>query len=404
MFCGWLRNTFWIRIAWENFMCNHGRILSYAFCPKTMTPTRFSHLLRTYANYVFRKGKLELRKKTIFLGFRPTWCGTHQHAHIHHNNSSQKDQHCYIRKESSASHHGLHRCEQIPHCDIVEVPICEWGITIIVKFIIWSIITNDSDSYICVLSIWWRKRNGTQAICVCGLQVAPSWLWRRDIGIDGRFCSLWILTTKKGWRKSIIDAVLNRLIGELFIGVGQKGYPFCEVIFQTIMMCSIVRCVCVCVCVCVDLVSRGKGPFAERPDYRVLGFPCVLGVGGETLSPGWSEAWDFLLRESARQFFGHGESINGRRSPPKSKGEKQALLSLRLTGIRLWAQICTHLNFELRDCLITFPIFVLSQRLIARNVRELFSFNRGVSHLNEACRIDDVSRGSLSCYEILTNN
>ena len=75
-----------------------------------------------------------------------------------------------------------------------------------------------------------------------------------------------------------------------------------------------------------------------------------------------------------------------------------------LTGIRLWAQICAHLNFELHDCLITFPIFVLSQRLIARNVRELFSFNRGVSYLNETCRIDDVSRGSLSCYEILTNN
>jgi hypothetical protein len=51
-----------------------------------------------------------------------------------------------------------------------------------------------------------------------------------------------------------------------------------------------------------------------------------------------------------------------------------------------------------------FPIFVLSQRLIARNVRELFSLNRGVSHLNEARCIDDVSRGSLSCYEILTNN
>ena len=67
-------------------------------------------------------------------------------------------------------------------------------------------------------------------------------------------------------------------------------------------------------------------------------------------------------------------------------------------------QICVHLNFELRDCLITFPIFVLSQRLIARNVRELLSFNRVVSHLNEACRIDDVSRGSLSWYKILTNN
>ena len=65
-------------------------------------------------------------------------------------------------------------------------------------------------------------------------------------------------------------------------------------------------------------------------------------------------------------------------------------------------QICTHLNFELRDCLITILIFVLSQRLIARNVRELFSFNRGVSHLNEARPIDDVSRGSLLCYKILT--
>jgi hypothetical protein len=75
-----------------------------------------------------------------------------------------------------------------------------------------------------------------------------------------------------------------------------------------------------------------------------------------------------------------------------------------LTGIRLWVHICAYLNFELCDCLITFPIFVLSQRLIARNVCELFSFNRGVLHLNKACCIDDVSRGSLSCYEILTNN
>jgi hypothetical protein len=76
------------------------------------------------------------------------------------------------------------------------------------------------------------------------------------------------------------------------------------------------------------------------------------------------------------------------------------------TGIQLWAHniLCAHLNFELRDRLITFPIFVPSQRLIARNVCELFSFNRGVSHLNEARRIDDVSRGSLLCYKILANN
>ena len=48
--------------------------------------------------------------------------------------------------------------------------------------------------------------------------------------------------------------------------------------------------------------------------------------------------------------------------------------------------------------------YLASQRLIARNVHELFSFNCGVSHLNEACRINDGSRGSLSCYEILANN
>ena len=80
------------------------------------------------------------------------------------------------------------------------------------------------------------------------------------------------------------------------------------------------------------------------------------------------------------------------------------LFFLLLTGIQLWAHICAHLNFELRDCLITFPIFVPSQRLIARNVRELFSFNRGVSHLNKARRIDDVSKRSLLCCEILANN
>jgi hypothetical protein len=43
-----------------------------------------------------------------------------------------------------------------------------------------------------------------------------------------------------------------------------------------------------------------------------------------------------------------------------------------LTGIRLWAQICAHLNFELRTSLITFRIFVRCQRLIARNVADGF--------------------------------
>jgi hypothetical protein len=57
----------------------------------------------------------------------------------------------------------------------------------------------------------------------------------------------------------------------------------------------------------------------------------------------------------------------------------------------LWA---TFFN-ELRASLITFRLFVRRQRLIARNVRELFSSNRGVSHLNAACSFDMLSRGSV---------
>jgi len=42
--------------------------------------------------------------------------------------------------------------------------------------------------------------------------------------------------------------------------------------------------------------------------------------------------------------------------------------------------------------------------LIARNDRELFSSNCGVSHLNRACCIDKLRRGSILGYEILINN
>jgi hypothetical protein len=244
-------------------------------------------LVKNTCNYVSHKGKLELRKKTIFYGFRPTWCGTHQHAHIHHSNRSQKDHHPYIKKESCVTHHSLHRWEQIPNCGIVEVPSCvtlkmqcRIAILVLVKFVIRRINTNDSDLYSCVLSIWWRKRNGTQAIW--GLQVAPPWLWRGDIGIDGRFCSLWILTTKKGWRKSIIDAVLNRLLGKLFISIGQKGYPFREVIFRfdTIIMFP------------MRSRSSKRRDILSRLIWRLRR---CLGAD----SP-------FLVRGNAPQFIGHG--------------------------------------------------------------------------------------------------
>jgi hypothetical protein len=81
---------------------------------------------------------------------------------------------------------------------------------------------------------------------------------------------LWILTTKKGCRKSIFDAFHNSLIGELFKCVGQKRDPY----------------------------------LARLRDH------CP-----------------FLVRESARRFFGHGESINGRRSPKKAKERNKLTLA-----------------------------------------------------------------------------
>jgi hypothetical protein len=58
--------------------------------------------------------------------------------------------------------------------------------------------------------------------------------------------------------------------------------------------------------------------------------------------------------------------------------------------------------FELRDRLITFLLFVRWQQLIARSDHELFSSNRGVSHVNKACCINELSRWSVLGYEILT--
>ena len=66
-----------------------------------------------------------------------------------------------------------------------------------------------------------------------------------------------------------------------------------------------------------------------------------------------------------------------------------------LTALPLVAHICASLYIELRDRLLTFPICVPSQRLIARNVCELFSSNRGISHLHEACRINELSKGTV---------
>jgi hypothetical protein len=70
-----------------------------------------------------------------------------------------------------------------------------------------------------------------------------------------------------------------------------------------------------------------------------------------------------------------------------------------LIGVKLLSGayiICASFFDELHVNLKTFQIFVCLQRLIARNVCELFNFNCEVINLNEACRNNEHSRGSVS--------
>jgi len=60
--------------------------------------------------------------------------------------------------------------------------------------------------------------------------------------------------------------------------------------------------------------------------------------------------------------------------------------------------VCAQLFSELCASLITFRIVVRSQRLIARNVRELFSFNRAVTYFHAARRINELSRGCVCVF------
>ena len=73
-----------------------------------------------------------------------------------------------------------------------------------------------------------------------------------------------------------------------------------------------------------------------------------------------------------------------------------------LTALPLWAQICAQFFFELRWRFVTFQIPIRSPSWRHQNLAELFSFNFAISHSNEARRIDELSRGSVLGYEILT--
>jgi hypothetical protein len=52
---------------------------------------------------------------------------------------------------------------------------------------------------------------------------------------------------------------------------------------------------------------------------------------------------------------------------------------------------------KLLRCLLSSPIFVRCQRLIAKKLDEFFSSNRAISQFYKACGINDVSRGSILC-------
>ena len=56
----------------------------------------------------------------------------------------------------------------------------------------------------------------------------------------------------------------------------------------------------------------------------------------------------------------------------------------------------------LRKFVITSQIFVLQASGRHQNLAEVFSYNCGILLLHSACRIDDVSRGSLLGYKIIT--
>ena len=55
-----------------------------------------------------------------------------------------------------------------------------------------------------------------------------------------------------------------------------------------------------------------------------------------------------------------------------------------------------HFN-ELHWWLVTQPIFVYCQRLMARKIAELFGLNRGIGPFYAACCLDELSRGSVLC-------
>ena len=85
-----------------------------------------------------------------------------------------------------------------------------------------------------------------------------------------------------------------------------------------------------------------------------------------------------------RGFAGHDGNLIIFKLLLLSQGEFPGQKTEKLTALPLRVQICTQLFNELCASLITFPMFVRRQCLIARNVSELSSSNGALAHFYAA--------------------
>jgi hypothetical protein len=120
-----------------------------------------------------------------------------------------------------------------------------------------------------------------------------------------------------------------------------------------------------------------------------FGFLRVLPIGGETLSPGRSNAWCTVSGPIALAL-----SLWGKLFANLSTIVDSIRRRSLLTALPIGTDMRPFFN-ELHASFITFPNFVCWQRLIARNVAELSSSYHGDSHSNETCCIDELSKGSV---------
>ena len=84
-------------------------------------------------------------------------------------------------------------------------------------------------------------------------------------------------------------------------------------------------------------------------------------------------------------------------SPKKGSGETRTTRHKKVTSLTA-NDACKHQLFNKLHCwLVTWPIFVRCQCLMARKIADLFSLNCGIWHFYAAHCFDELSKGSVLC-------